>query len=209
MDKKTIIAAVVVVAIIILGSFFFFKKSPPPQSSPQPTISAPKTTEQPAPAPSARTITVPLSSQNNSGESGTATLTDVNGKTNVVIAVSGAPSGVTQPAHIHTGTCAAIGAVTYPLTFPVNGKSETTLNVSLDTLLGQLPLAINIHKSVAESSVYVACGDIKNPAVTASPQNATPSQPAAPTPTNINNNRSGGEFSTPTDRRRGADKPEN
>lgn len=211
MDKKIIIAVVIAAAVIGLGSFLFLKKpAPMRQSADQQGAYAPGTTTQPAPATPARTITITLSSQNNSGESGTATLTDVNGKTGVVLALTGAPSGVTQPAHIHTGSCAAIGGVVYPLTFPVNGKSETTLNVTIDELLKKLPLALNVHKSAAEANVYVACGDIMN-TNTASQSAPAVNQPAANTPpAAVNDNRTGGgAFSTPNDNRKGATKPEN
>ncbi|HEY4512894.1 MAG TPA: hypothetical protein VJH06_00040 [Candidatus Paceibacterota bacterium] len=105
-------------------------------------------------------VVVSLSTQNNSGVSGMATLTDMNGSTLVKLELAGAPLGIAQPAHIHTGSCANIGAAVYPLTSALNGASETTLDASLDTILGQLPLALNVHKSAEEISVYVACGDL-------------------------------------------------
>lgn len=101
-----------------------------------------------------------MSEQNNSGEFGTATLTEENDKVKVVLKMTGAPAGVTQPAHIHIGSCPEVGAVKYPLTSPVNGLSETTLDVTLDQLKAAMPLAINVHKSVPEGSVYVSCGDL-------------------------------------------------
>jgi hypothetical protein len=105
-------------------------------------------------------LTVLLSSQNNSGQFGEATITQTAEGIKVVIETTGAPADIAQPAHIHTGSCADIGGVVYPLTFPVNGFSETTLAVSLEDLSNQLPLAINVHKSAAEPSIYVACGDL-------------------------------------------------
>lgn len=102
-----------------------------------------------------------LSEQNNSGMSGTATFTEANGSTIVKINLAGAPVTGAQPAHIHTGTCANIGGVVYPITSLVNGTSETTINASLDAIMAELPLALNVHKSQAEMSVYMACGDLK------------------------------------------------
>ena len=48
--------------------------------------------------------------------------------------------------------------------FPLNnvdaeGKSETTIDVSLDQLTGG-GFAINLHKSQQEIGVYTACGNI-------------------------------------------------
>jgi len=103
---------------------------------------------------------VTLAAQNDSDETGTATLEEVDGKTVVTIALEGQSTGANQPAHIHTGACPTPGAVVYPLTNVVNGASETTLDVSLADLKAQLPLAVNVHKSAAESKVYVSCGDL-------------------------------------------------
>lgn len=107
-------------------------------------------------------VTVALSAQNNSGESGEALLEDLNGKTKVSIRLSGALAGAQQPAHIHAGACPTPGAVKYPLSLVKNGNSETMLEVSLENLLKELPLAVNVHKSATEASVYVSCGDIKS-----------------------------------------------
>ena len=109
---------------------------------------------------SPRSVTVSLYEQSASGMSGLATLTESDGMTVVALALTGTPQGIAQPAHIHAGSCANIGGVVYPLTFPVNGASETTLGVSLDALLAEFPLAINVHKSPEEAGVYIACGDM-------------------------------------------------
>ena len=54
----------------------------------------------------ADSATAKLAPQNNSGESGTATLTKAgDNQTKVVLDVKGAPSGAAQPVHIHKGTC--------------------------------------------------------------------------------------------------------
>ncbi|TSC82587.1 MAG: hypothetical protein G01um101420_254 [Parcubacteria group bacterium Gr01-1014_20] len=105
-------------------------------------------------------VSVTLSTQNASGISGTATISDVDGKAKVVLSLTGAPAEISEPAHIHIGSCAEIGAVKYPLISVLGGVSETILEVSTETLLGSLPLAINVHKSAEEVSVYVACGDL-------------------------------------------------
>jgi hypothetical protein len=105
-------------------------------------------------------VTVKLEPQNNSGESGTATLSDAAGKTKVTIAVSGQPSGSSQPMHIHKGTCAALDPKpAYPLPALAAGKAEVTLDVPLSTLQKD-KYAINGHKSAQEASVYVFCGEI-------------------------------------------------
>jgi hypothetical protein len=111
-------------------------------------------------------VTINLDPQNNSGESGTATLTDLgNGKTQVEVTITGAPAGVVQPMHIHKGTCANLDPKpTYPLTSLTDGKSVTEVDVALADLQNG-DFAINGHKSAQEASVYVFCGNI--PAATA------------------------------------------
>ena len=110
-------------------------------------------------------ITVQMQPQNNSGESGTATLTDMgNNQTQVVLNLTGAPANA-QPAHIHEGTCANLNPTPkYPLTNVSNGQSTTTVNVSLASLMTG-GFAINVHKSATEASTYFSCGNI--PAATA------------------------------------------
>lgn len=104
--------------------------------------------------------TVNLSEQNGSGQTGTATIEEVDGKVRVMLNMTGETFPDPQPAHIHIGSCPEPGDVVYPLTDVVNNQSETMLEVDLATLQSQSPLAINVHKSAEESAVYTACGDI-------------------------------------------------
>jgi hypothetical protein len=105
-------------------------------------------------------IEVTLNEQNESGQSGTATLTaGDDGTLHVSISVSGGSSDP-QPAHIHEGTCADLNPEpAFPLENVVEGQSESDVEVSLEDL-ALTPYAINVHKSEAEADVYVACGDI-------------------------------------------------
>ncbi len=109
----------------------------------------------------ADTMDFQLNAQNNSGQSGTVTITK---KSDADITVSITLSNGTstpQPAHIHKGTCATLDPKpAYPLTNVVNGKSETEVMVSMaDLAKGEY--AVNIHKSEAEVGTYVACADLK------------------------------------------------
>src|SRR5581483_552511 len=101
-----------------------------------------------------------LDMQNGSYESGMATLQEVDGKVVVTLSLTGYPGGVSQPAHIHIGSCPNPGAVKYPLNSVVNGKSTTTIDTTLDALKSMGKLAINVHKSVAQSGVYYSCGNL-------------------------------------------------
>lgn len=149
MNKNIIIGVVIIIAIV--GFLMFANKPVTPVSQPQDN-----TTETPA----STEVTVALSEQNASGESGTATLMEVDEKVKVTLNLTGAPEGVTQPAHIHMGSCPDVGEVKYALNSPVNGVSETTLDVTLDQMKSELPLGINVHKSETEATTYVSCGDL-------------------------------------------------
>jgi plastocyanin len=80
-----------------------------------------------------------------------------------------------HPAHIHSGSCAELGDVVYPLTdiTEVGGDAERTGAASaipvkssstvVDTPLQDLvdgDFAINVHESAEEIDTYIACGDI-------------------------------------------------
>ncbi len=103
---------------------------------------------------------VVLNEQNGSTEYGNVFMSEKNGKAVVKITLQNA-RGKSQPAHIHAGSCIALGAVDYQLNNVVNGVSETTLKVSLSELKERLPLAINVHKSNVETTKYVACGNLE------------------------------------------------
>ncbi|MEX0896007.1 MAG: hypothetical protein WDZ94_03640 [Patescibacteria group bacterium] len=107
-------------------------------------------------------VTVELSEQSDLGQSGVATLeNNDDGMLVVTLSMTGGEFPEPQPAHIHLGACPDPGAVSYPLENVVDGSSVTTLDVSWEDLetAGE-PLAINVHKSAAEASVYTACGDL-------------------------------------------------
>jgi Cu/Zn superoxide dismutase len=106
----------------------------------------------------AEPVTVDLAEQNASGESGTATLAEEGGQLTVTVELSGAPADP-QPAHIHSGTCAELGDVVYPLTNVEGGTSETSVAATLADVQGA-EHAINVHMSEADIGTYVACGDI-------------------------------------------------
>src|SRR5215471_16275710 len=112
------------------------------------------------------TVTVTLSPENNSGISGTATLTAMGSQTQVVINVTGEPAGASEPDHIHTGQCGpTLGGVKFPLKNVENGTSTTTVNTTLASLETG-GFAINLHESAANIGHFIACGNI--PAMAAS-----------------------------------------
>jgi hypothetical protein len=105
-------------------------------------------------------VTIKMVAQNGSGENGTATLSDLNGRTRIVIHVQHENTTGIQPAHVHAGTCAKLNpAPKYPLKDVVLGDSNTIVDVPMSSLLGGR-YAINVHESKTELTKYVSCGNI-------------------------------------------------
>ncbi len=124
-------------------------------------------------------------------QNGNAVLVAQGAKTEVYLFVKPNP-GIAQPAHIHEGACPVPGAVKYPLTNAVEGKSKTVIDAAFaDLLKGKF--AINVHLSAQDLGKYVSCGNVTapipqtgmttstGPAITAANTDGTPiSAPAAP-----------------------------
>jgi len=171
-NAKIIVTIVVVALLGVIGYLVLNKNGSMTPTTVTPTTAMAEPTAAPtaevSPSPVATgaammkedTMTVALAAQNNSGETGTATLKEVAGKTTVSIKLTDAPA-TAQPAHIHVGSCPTPGAIAYNLDSVVNGKSETTLNVTLKDLKAKEPLAINVHNSATDIKTYVACGNLK------------------------------------------------
>ena len=116
------------------------------------------------------TVSMPLVAQNNSGEDGEATLSEVDSETTRVVLEVENPSVEPQPAHIHRGSCENLDPEpAHGLENVVDGKSTTEVNVALEDLVDK-GFAVNVHKSADEAQVYVACGDIEDVAQVNPPQ---------------------------------------
>jgi hypothetical protein len=128
-------------------------------------------------------VTVALAAQPGGDQPGEAFIFPSSaGVTGVGLFITPGPAGVQQPAHFHTGTCAAPGPIVEPLANVLDGGSFTLLSADISELV-DTGLIINVHKSVAESSVYVACGEVLSaaaPTPTTAPATpaATPTQPS-------------------------------
>lgn len=107
-----------------------------------------------------QTVTVKMNALNKSGESGTATLTQVGNGVKVDVTIKGAPA-TDQPTHIHPGTCAKLNpAPEAPLTPLSNGRSVTVLSGKKLSQFTGGKFAINVHKSANDLKTYVSCGVI-------------------------------------------------
>lgn len=106
-------------------------------------------------------ITVQIQPKDNSGVSGTATLTPQGNQTRVVVQLKGAASNVVQPAHFHTGTCDKLDPKPkFPLADVVNGTSTSLVSAPVSELASG-KYTINVHKSAADIKTSVACGNVK------------------------------------------------
>jgi hypothetical protein len=106
-------------------------------------------------------VLVDILEQNGSGQSGTATLTAEGDGTLVVIETFSPFGREHQPAHIHEGTCADLDPEpAFPLPDLVDGVAGDTVPISIDELR-EGAYAINIHRSIDQPDLYVACGDIE------------------------------------------------
>lgn len=119
----------------------------------------------PSAADTPKSLTVKMQALNDSGENGTAVITqEDDGGIKVVVSLTGAPADVPQPTHIHIGTCGNINkAPEYALQNTVAGKGTSTVpGVTLAELL-KGKYAINVHKSGTDLGTYVSCGNIVAP----------------------------------------------
>jgi hypothetical protein len=105
-----------------------------------------------------RSVTIQMVAQSDSGQDGTALLTEEDGQTRVVIELANSPEGP-QPIHIHDGNCVDLGGIAYDLGTLMNGRVEILVDVSLGELLAGM-FAINGHMSPEDMGTYISCGDI-------------------------------------------------
>ena len=152
-QKILIYSFIGVVFIALIVAFIFFNKRDNETVQVNPT-------EQLAQLEASPDLAAELLPQNNSGQMGEVSFNSADNQTRVRIFLETFPQNITQPAHIHTGSCLNIGEVLYPLNNVYNGESETIIEASLDDLESQKPLAVNVHKSEEESQIYVSCADL-------------------------------------------------
>jgi hypothetical protein len=103
---------------------------------------------------------VQMVDQNSSGQFGNVSLREIDGQTLVQVNLNNSPRGVSQPAYIHVGSCIDLGPAQYPLNPVVNGKSETIIKTTLESLRSASPLAVNVVSSAARVDRHVSCGNL-------------------------------------------------
>ena len=108
-----------------------------------------------------------LAAQNNSGITGTASVSSRAAGSKVTVHIMGAMSGATHPWHVHRGSCGNDRGI-------VGGASEyAPLQVGADGTAhreNDIPVAlneddsyfVNVHKSPTELNVIVSCGALRH-----------------------------------------------
>jgi hypothetical protein len=122
-------------------------------------------------------VVVPMLAENNSGQTGLATLEEQKDGLHVDVVVKQIDEAVSQNVHFHTGQCGEISAKRLSLKFPEEGGNEIAMvpvapqpdggTVSANILKG-VKLAdvtdggwvINVHDP-RDSSLYTSCGNIR------------------------------------------------
>ncbi len=117
-------------------------------------------------------VTVRLAAQNSSGQNGWATLA-ASGSQAVTTVVLPKGSLESELNHIHSGSCATLGAPVHTLeALAADGSGVTVVKASFQSLIAG-GLAINAHKK-GDAAVYTACGDIKATGAAATGQEKYP-----------------------------------
>lgn len=130
--------------------------------------------------------TIDLRELNESGVTGTVTLSSQGEATRISIQLAGDAVTGDHIAHLHNGTCEAPGEYTYTLN-PVSdqGTSETVVNLTLDELMAG-GYMVNVHPSEADWDTWMVCGELTATGVSAT---------ETPAPTTV----AGGQVTTPAE----------
>lgn len=124
-------------------------------------MGAPNTMNHVDNAMSAHSMTINLGAQNGSTQDGQAFLNDTPDGLKVKVQLKNEPSGASEPAHIHEGTCAKLNPAPWkPLSNVVGGVSTTTIKGLTLAEVKKSKYAINVHQSAANLGRYVSCGDL-------------------------------------------------
>lgn len=151
-DRKIL---VVIIIFFILGTLLFVNNNASKRSQTKATPSSGQTRNV---SQNPQGFSIVLGQQNNSRETGLATIEGVDNKTKITLTLVEFPKKIKQPAHVHLGSCSDPGEVKYPLNNVVDGKSETTIDVDVNKFIKEFPMIVNIHKSIEEANLYVSCG---------------------------------------------------
>ncbi len=163
MKNNNTVLVIVVMLLLAAGAFYLYQNSQMTVVPETADVEETTVVEEVPEALLAGEVSVNLDAVdiNTVDQSGVAVITETETGVQVEITLTTLEATELQPAHIHLGECPGVGEIAYPLEDVVDGQSTTLLPVTMAELKEMLPLAINIHKSAEELSVYTACGSIE------------------------------------------------
>ena len=112
--------------------------------------------------PASASVTVQMNQLNGSGQTGTATLTQIGDKVSVSVHINGEPASASEPAHVHFGRCPVIKAIpAYNVGPIVGGKAANVVDLNWKEI-NSGKYVLNVHESASQLGNYVSCGNIGN-----------------------------------------------
>lgn len=107
--------------------------------------------------------TIELESENFSGQRGNAAIYEEKDRIKIVLTMSPAAPGQSQPAYIQGGDCNSppVESARYRLNDVASGESQTILEMPAETLKAELPLSIRIGRLTEEIYTGALCGTIE------------------------------------------------
>jgi hypothetical protein len=111
-------------------------------------------------AASPATETIKMHALNNSGQNGTATITDLGGKVRVSVKIANEPASASEPSHVHFGHCPEIKAIPAYNVGPIlKGKATSTVYLSW-AQINSGKYVVMVHQSAQAMGTYETCGNI-------------------------------------------------
>jgi hypothetical protein len=107
------------------------------------------------------TETIKMHALNNSGQNGTATITDLGGgKVRVGVKIANEPASASEPSHVHFGHCPEIKAIPAYNVGPIlKGKATSTVYLSW-AQINSGKYVVMVHQSAQAMGTYETCGNI-------------------------------------------------
>ncbi len=139
---KNIFIIIGIIALIVVGVFLLYNKQEEPE------VAIPVEQEE------LESLVSTLLSQDDGKEIGALVFTEIEGETEVVVKFA-EDVETAHPAHLHSGSCYALGEIQFSLNDVVEGFSRTMLNTL--ELQDKLPLVLNVHKSEDELDTSIFC----------------------------------------------------
>ena len=166
--NTVIILSVIVALSVIIGGLLFAPKSEDvifERAEPVEQAIATATEGR-----SYRSRRVDLHTTGTDTQEGSAVVSERDDGISITISLKDVLIDATHPVHLQQGTCDNLGKVIAPLNMIMVtdqitnefgiGQSQTQLSETFESIVGDLPHAINVHKSMDEAHEYIACGTI-------------------------------------------------